>query len=414
MALVAAAAAAIKKVATMKNKSDKNPQVASGVLLASLLLPGLASLAGLSALAPLNAAAENAPEKTTLGFKYGTYKDWQPGLDRVTVNAPQIYVLAPIAGEWSVEGSWVSDSVSGASPRWHTQHTQISGASRMSDERKAGDVKVTRYLARAAVSGSVAYSKEHDYTSRALGLDARWSSDDNNRTWSIGFGNSSDVIDNTYSGGSIVNRHKRTNELMAGVTQVLTSNDIVQFNLTRSVGSGFYDDPYKSFDQRPGQRDAWIGLARWNHHVAQFDAAVRSNYRYYSDTFGVQSHTLGMEWVQPAGRWSITPGVRYYTQSAANFYLDPILDAQGQYDQIAAFTRGIKLFGTNQSTDQRLAAFGGITFSMKLAYSLTPQTLVDFKLENYRQTEGLRIGGGSLGLDAFYARFMQVGLTHRF
>ena len=412
--MAAAAAVATKKIHIMNNKPNKNPPAASGVLLASLLLPGLASLAGLTAAIPLNAAAENAPEKTTVGVKYGTYKDWQPGLDRITVNAPQMYVLAPIAGEWSVEGSWVSDSVSGASPRWHTQHTQISGASRMSDDRKAGDVKITRYLARAAVSGSVAYSKEHDYTSRALGLDARWSSDDNNRTWTVGFGNSSDIIDNTYSGGNIVNRHKRTNELMAGVTQVMTSNDIVQFNLTRSAGSGFYDDPYKSFDQRPSQRDAWIGLARWNHHVERFDAALRSSYRYYSDTFGVQSHTVGAEWVQPAGRWTITPGVRYYTQSAANFYLDPTFNAQGEYDQIAAFTRGIKLFGTNQSTDQRLAAFGGLTFSMKLAYAFTLQTAVDFKLENYRQTEGLRLGGGSPGLDPFYARFMQIGLTHRF
>lgn len=290
----------------------------------------------------------------------------------------------------------------------------MSGASQMSDYRKAGDVKVTRYLARAAVSASVAYSKEHDYTSRALGVDARWSSDDNNRTWTLGVGSASDVIDNTYSGGSISNRHKHTNELMAGITQVLTPSDIAQFNLTRSAGNGFYDDPYKAFDQRPGQRNAWIGLARWNHHIERFDAALRSSYRYYSDSFGVRSHTAGVEWVQPAGRWTFTPGVRYYTQSAANFYLDPILNAQGQYDQIAAFTRGISLFGTNQSTDQRLAAFGGVTWSIKAAYALTPQTMVDFKLEDYRQTESLRPGGGSLGLDPFYARFMQIGLTHRF
>lgn len=396
------------------NQSQVIPsQTATGVLLASLLLPGLAALA---ALAPLPAVAENAPEKTTVAIKYGSYRDSQPGWDRVKVDAPQVYVQAPIAGDWSIEGSWVGDSVSGASPRWHTQHTPVSGASQMSDYRKAGDFKVTRYLARAAVSASVAYSEEHDYVSRALGLDARWSSDDNNRTWTVGYGTARDTIDNTYSGGTTaINEHKRTHELMGGVTQVLTPTDIAQFNLTRSVGRGYYNDPYKTLDQRPNQRDAWIALARWNHYVGKFDASVRSSYRYYSDTFGVQSHTAGVEWVQPAGQWTFTPGARYYSQSAARFYQDPILDAQGQYDQAAVFARAISLLGRDQSTDQRLAAFGAVTLSMKVSYAFTPDTVADVKFETYRQTAALHLGGtGSPGLDAFNARFLQVGLTHRF
>lgn len=385
---------------------------ATGVLLASLVLPGLAAL---TALAPLHANAENAPEKSTIALKYGSYSDSQPGWDRVSATAPQVYIQVPIAGEWGLEASGVVDSVSGASPRWHTQHTQLSGASQMSDERKAGDIKITRYMARAAVSASVAYSTEHDYTSRALGLDARWASDDNNRTWTVGYGYASDRIDNTEHGGNVSGQGKRTHEFMGGVTQVLSASDIAQFNLTRSLGSGYYSDPYKSFDQRPTQRDAWIGLARWNHHITQFDAALRTSYRYYNDTFGVQSHTAGVEWVQPLGRWTLTPGVRYYTQSAANFYLDPILDAQGQYDQMAAFARAGRLYGQDQSTDQRLSAFGAVTLSMKVSYAVQPDTVIDLKYETYRQTAGMRLfGTGSPGLDTFNANFVQVGLTHRF
>lgn len=397
----------------MNQTNTHRPQAAAGVLLASLALPGLAVLA---ALAPLRGAAENAPEKTTIAIKYGSYSDSQPGWDRIKATAPQVYMQVPVGAEWSIEASGVVDSVSGASPRWHTQHTQMSGASQMSDERRAGDVKITRYLARAAVSASLAYSDEHDYTSRALGLDARWSSDDNNRTWTVGYGTSRDTIDNSYSGGTTaINQHKRTHEFMGGLTQVLTPTDIAQFNVTRSTGEGYYDDPYKTLDKRPNQRDAWIALARWNHYLGQFDASLRSSYRYYSDTFGVQSHTAGVEWVQPSGRWTWTPGVRYYSQSAANFYLDPILDAQGQYDQTAVFARAFSRLGSDQSTDQRLAAFGAVTLSMKVSYAFTPDTVVDVKFETYRQTAALHLGGtGSPGLDPFNARFVQVGLTHRF
>jgi hypothetical protein len=396
---------------TRTNPSLPAP-VSNSVTLASLMLPGLAALASL---APMAAVAEGAPEKTTIAIKYSSYEDGQPGWERVKVTAPSLYIQAPIASDWSIEASAVVDGVSGASPRWHTQNTQLSGASRMSDERKANDVKVTRYFARSAWSVGVASSSEHDYQSSAIGLDARWSTDNNNRTWTAGYGLSTDRIDNSYSGGDVLDKQKRTQEFMVGVTQVLTPGDIVQFNLTRSDGQGYYNDPYKTLDQRPDQRSSWIGLARWNHYVEPMDTALRTSYRYYSDTFGVQSHTLGVEWAQPVGRWTFTPAARYYSQSAANFYLDPILNDQGEYDQMAVFLRAIDRLGSNQSTDQRLAAFGALTWSLKAAYAITENTVVDVKYESYRQTAALHLGGaGSPGLDPFNATFWQLGLTHRF
>ena len=377
-----------------------------GVLLATLALPGLAALCTLAAPA---AHAENAPEHATVALSYGNYHDNQPGWDRLHVKAPQVYVQVPVAGEWAVEGSWVGDSVSGASPRLYTQR---SGASVMHDYRSAGDVKVTRYLDRSAYAVSLSHSDEHDYTSRALGLEGRWSSDDNNRTWSLGYGGSYDTI--TSSNGVAEHQRKRSHELMGGVTQVLTPNDIAQVNLTRSVGTGYFNDPYKLFDQRPSLRQSWIGLLRWNHALPDLGAALRSSYRYHSDSFGVRSHTLGLEWVQPSGAWTFTPGVRYTTQSAAKFYVDPVLNAQGGYDALGTLMRLAPLAG-DKSADQRLAAWGAVTLSLKASYAVTPDTSVSFKLERYRQSTDLRLGGnGSAGLAPLRAQFVQVGLTHRF
>ncbi len=380
--------------------------VASSVLMASLILPGMAALVS------RDAAAENAPEQSTIGLKYGSYKDSQPGLDRIKVSTPQVYAQVPIAGVWSIEGSASGDSVSGASSYLHTER---SSASQMSDYRKAADIKVTRYLSRAAVSASVSYSTEHDYVSRAIGLEGRWSTADNNRTWTIGYGLSRDRIDNTSNGtNTAIDQHKRTHEFMAGVTQVLTASDIIQLNLTRSIGTGYYDDPYKYLDLRPDRRNAWIGLARLNHYVSRFDAALRGNYRYYADTFGIRSHTVGVEWEQSFGRWSITPGARYYSQSTANFYLDPVLDATGQYDVGATLASGFGVTGPH-SFDARLGAFGAATLSGKVSYRVTPDTVVDAKFETYRQAAGLHAGtSGSPNLDTLRANFLQLGLTHRF
>lgn len=377
------------------------------VLLASLLLPGLGALVATEA-----AHAESAPEKTTLSFKLGQYDERQGDWERVSVQAPMVSVQAPIGPQWSVDASWVGDTVSGASPRIHSQR---SSASRMSDYRSASDVRVTRYFDRAAVSASVAYSDEHDYTSSAFGLEGRWSSDDNNRSWVAGVGYSDDRIDNSRSGlNTAINQRRHTLELMAGITQVINPTDIVQANLTRSQGAGYYNDPYKLFDTRPDHRDAWIALLRWNHALPAWDAALRTSYRYYNDSFGVSAHTFGVDWVQPKGRWTFTPGVRYTSQSAADFFVAPTLDAAGQYDATASLLRLATTSGL-KSADQRLAAFGALTVSMKVAYAISPDTTLDVKLERYHQAAGLYLGGSATaGLDAMDATFTQIGLTHRF
>ena len=82
----------------------------------------------------------------------------------------------------------------------------------------------------------------------------------------------------------------------------------------------FRSDP----DVRPDFRNQSILLTRWNHHFDGMNSTLRTSYRYYRDTYGVQSHTVDLQWVQPISlRWILTPGLRYYTQNAARFYVDP-------------------------------------------------------------------------------------------
>jgi hypothetical protein len=317
-------------------------------------------------------------------------------------------VLAPLSTQWSLEGSLVSDSVSGASPRYHTA---ISGASRMSDERHAGDLKLTRYQERASYGFGVAASSEHDYRSRALSFDAAFSSDDNNTTWNVGIGHSDDRIGSTNDAS--LHEKKRTTELMVGVTQAWTRADLVQFNLTFNQGRGFFSDPYKEPDIRPRRRDQRIALLRWNHHLEGSGASVRSSYRYYSDTFGIKAHTVTGEWVQPLGaRWTVTPSLRLYTQSAASFYFDPVYDPDvGEPYPPGYFASP----PTYISPDQRLAAFGGVTVGLKLAVQVTPAWSADLKAERYEQRSQWRVGGtGSPGLAPFQATFVQIGVSSKF
>jgi len=379
----------------MNQEKPDLPPLGNALLAAALLLPGL------------TAHAEEPPERSTLSVKYLKYEESQSGLDRIHVDSPSVSLVTPIAGQWSLSGSLTSDHVSGASPRYHTA---VSGASRMKDTRRAGDVAVTRYLPRGSVTVGAAYSTEHDYVSRALSLTGTVSSEDKNTTWSFGVGGSDDAIDPV---NKIVSSESRQSvNLMLGVTQVLSPRDIAQLTLTRTHGHGYFSDPYKAFDNRPRERDQNTLLARWNHHHEGSGGATRLSYRYYHDSYGIRAHTLGAEYVQPlADGWRVTPSVRYHTQRAASFYYDPVYDAALGEPFPPGYVFGSTRFS---SADQRLSGFGAVTLGIKVAKALNRDWTVDVKVEAYQQRGAWRaFDSGSPGLDALRARSIQLGLTRQ-
>lgn len=367
--------------------------LAASIMTAALMLPGV------------QVHAETPPANGNITLGYLNYKDSQSGLDRTTVHSPSVSIMAPVAGVWSVGASLVSDDVSGASPRYHTA---ISGASHMQDHRTAGDAAVTRYFERGSVTVGAAYSTEHDYVSRALSLQGSLESDNKNTTWTVGIGHADDRIDPVNK--IVSNEKKRTTNLLLGVTQVLTANDIAQLTLTHSEGEGYFSDPYKALDNRPRSRDETTLLARWNHHLASTGGTSRLSYRYYRDTYGVRAHTLGAEYVQPLSQgWTVTPELRLYSQSAASFYYDPLYDAKLG----APFPPGYNGSGY-MSADQRLSGFGAVTLGLKVSKQLDKLWSIDVKASVYQQRGSWRLfHAGSPGLDPLRAQTIQIAFNRQ-
>lgn len=366
---------------------------AGSITLAALALPGLWG----------TAHAESAPTEGVISVKLQSYADHQPGLDRVRVVAPSLYVLAPVASAWTLEASVVHDDISGASPRWHSA---ISGASHMSDHRTAGSARLTRYFDRVSIALGSAFSEERDYRSRAASFDVRWSTPDNNTTFALGGGLTRDDINPV--NGVVENEHRRTREFMIGVTQAWTKNDLVQLNFGHVAGMGYFNDPYKLVDQRPRERNQTTLLARWNHHIEPVAVTIRSSYRFYRDSFGIRAHTAALEAVHPlAGRFTLTPSLRYYTQGKADFYYDPV------YDPVIGepYPAGAPRFS---SSDHRLAAFAALTLGARVEWRIDARWTADLKYERYTQRGNWRPGGGSPGLAPLSADILQIGISRRF
>ena len=281
-------------------------------------LAGQAILAAALAIPMLNQTvqAETAPESTFVSFKYLDYKDSQPDQDRIKVKAQAVSVLMPFAGDWSVQATATKDTVSGASPRFWTKSTAS-----MRDKRNASDIAVTRYFSHDTLTLSASLSDENDYRSESFAFNGTHATEDKNTTFNYGYAVSNDDI---HVAAQDLNKSKRRVDFALGVTQVLTQKDIVQVTLTSVNGQGYFSDPYKFSDIRPGSRHQQTGQIRWNHFISGPDATLKLSYRYYTDSWSVKAHTFGVEYVQPlANNWTITPSLRIHDQSAADFYINP-------------------------------------------------------------------------------------------
>ena len=168
------------------NMQNKTRTPARSVLAAALALPGL--LPGAAQ------AQVTAPNATLVQFKFLYYKDYQASGDRMTIKSPALYLLTPIVDDWVFEIGAVYDSISGASPYYHTTLSGASGEG-IEDGRTAADVTFTKYFAnRTSVAVRAAYSDEDDYRSIAGGVTIRHATPDQNTTFTLGGGYSGDTV----------------------------------------------------------------------------------------------------------------------------------------------------------------------------------------------------------------------------
>ena len=348
---------------------------------------------------PVGAAAQAAADHGVLELKYLDYRDWQPGASRMTVRSPSLYTLIPVNDTTELEASLVYDAMSGASPLYFNTLSGASGLG-VTDYRTAGDAKVTKYFGDWAIGVAGVVSSERDYFSRGGSVDFRFYSADRNRTYAVSIAGANDRINPT--NGAVSNAPRNTLEYLVGITQALSPTQIVQSNLTYSYGHGYYNDPYKVLDTRPSERRILAWLTRYNQYFAEQEGALRLSYRYLHDSFGGNSNTITAAWVQALPReWTVTPALRYYTQSAASFYHDPPAGSGFQ-------------FGQPYTMDTRLSAFGAFTLGFDVGKVLADGWSANLRVDFYRQQANWRIGGGSPGLLPFSARWIIFGLTKTF
>ncbi|MDO8844312.1 DUF3570 domain-containing protein [Methylicorpusculum sp.] len=145
-------------------------------------------------------------------------------------------------------------------------------------------------------------------------------------------------------------------------------------------------------DKRPDQRNIWSFSNRINHYMPQMDATAHLDYRFFIDDWGVNSHTFELKWYQSLpGGLTVTPGIRYYSQSQADFFAPYFLSPRAD---------------GNYSSDFRLSAFGDLSGGLTVSKQFARGIKVEAGFEYVTHSGSLKLGGGGVGDYADFDYFL--------
>lgn len=291
------------------------------------------------------------------------------------------------------------------------------------------------------ISFGASASKEYDYTH--FGINAKLSRDFNNRntTVSAGIALASDELDpvggtpapltEMLNVGDLSNRGGKVDkdivDVVFGVTQVVSRNLLVQLNYSLSDASGYLTDPYKIISVVDGVTGDTVRLAPTPgvdgpSHIFLFESrpdsrtkhslygqakyymdgkVLDTSYRYMTDDWDIDSHTIDMRLRWPLGGTSyLEPHLRFYTQTHAEFYVTSLVDGA--------------VLPTYASNDYRLGDFDALTAGLKYGWKTGGGNDMSVRLEFYQQRGSIPAGqliGNQVGLvqypdlDAVIAQF---------
>lgn len=305
---------------------------------------------------------------------------------RYDVDIRQFRLLTPVGRRWSLDVGVSGEAMSGASP-WatvrgaHGKPELIMSGATIQDSRTEVNVSAAHYGEDRSTALTLARSSEDDYEADALALSGEWTFNADLTTLSLGASYSSDVIEPVDAAlfGRVQREERRTRSVSVGISQVLNRASALYGGLSVTDHAGYLSDPYKLRDVRPTQRRERAVSVRYRHFMDRPGAALHLDYRYFDDDWGIGSHTLHTSWYQNVRtEVQLVPNLRYYSQSAADFY------------------RSIDNFAlpltVSQSSDFRLSGYGAITYGLKGVIH-TPRWSLTVSADRY-------VGRASYGLVA--------------
>lgn len=355
------------------------------------------ALAGLGMLAlPLDAAVLPEDRADVL------YHSFDGG--GVEITGPSVLFRKNIKDKVGVRASYYVDMISSASV------DVIATASPYTEERKQIGVGLDYLHNKTQFSADYINSEEDDYSANTVRFGISQGFFGDLSTFSMAYAVGDDEVRNNADPGFAEPVDRRNYTI--GLSQILTKSWVMEFNVESIVEQGYLNNPYRSvryFDSSsalgysyqgeiyPETRNSDATSLRSIYYLP-YRAALRAEYRYFSDSWGINAHNAEVRYVHPIGKtWVLEGKYRYYTQTGADFYADifPFANAQN----FMARDKELSTFTSN-------TVGAGISWSMPIGFqsvidSATLNLYWDYMLFDYADFRDV-LEGGAPGDEPLY------------
>jgi hypothetical protein len=247
----------------------------------------------------------------------------------VTVDGPSLLVRKKFAEQYSVSANYYVDMISSASI------DVVTTASPYKEQRDQASLAVDMLNGKTQYSVSVTGSDENDYTANTASFDISQDMFGDLTTLSVGFSRGWDEV--RKRGDKEFSEPVDRRSYRLGLSQIVTPKLMMGLAYETITDEGFLNNPYRSvryldpdspagFAYQPEvyPRTRTSNAASLNaQYFLPYRAALHGEYRWFTDTWGIDASTVRLGYTHPLGeRWVIEGGYRWYDQSAADFYSD--------------------------------------------------------------------------------------------
>ncbi len=266
------------------------------------------------------------------------------------------------------------------------------------DERVAASFNWSQPLgAITEVGFGAGYSQEHDFRAITTNAHIAQSFNGNNTTLSLAVDFEDD---SSFPYGGVPTplttmnaqwkpqsaRGRTQLDGVLGLTEVMTRRWLLQLNYSYGSSNGYQNDPYRIvsvvdptsgepldylYENRPGNRTRQSVFL--NNKFLYGPSLTELSARYYKDSWGIKATSAELSERVNLTHWLyIEPNVRWYHQTAANFYHNFLVSGA----PMPAYA----------SSDIRLGKFTAITYGAEIGFKITNTSKIYLRGDYYKQT----------------------------
>ncbi|HEX5765876.1 MAG TPA: DUF3570 domain-containing protein [Woeseiaceae bacterium] len=246
----------------------------------------------------------------------------------VQIDGPSLLMRKQLGKNVSVVGNYYVDMVSSASI------DVITTASPYTEEREQYSLGMDYLHGNTSMSLGYTSSVESDFEATTYNLSISQDMFGDLTTLTLSYALGDDVVGR--SDDEAFSRDNTRQHYGIGLTQILTRNLITTLNFETITDEGFLNNPYRSVRYAdPGSALGYsyeaelyphtrtsnaVGL-RARYHLP-YRAALQGEYRFFTDTWDIESHTAAISYVHPMDDWTFTVKYRWHDQTGAHFFSD--------------------------------------------------------------------------------------------